>query len=118
MEFILTNLSMLIIELPILFIIGRFIMKNRYGTDSIIFSGAIATFMTTPYIWYICPLFFDPSSAYYLYLSQAVLILIEAVVLLSSLHMNINKAIIISAVINIVSYLFFSQVMAFIVGKM
>ena len=117
LDFILTNLSILIIELPILFVIGKFVLKNRYGTDSIIFSGSIATMMSTPYFWYVCPLFLSPSSPYYLYFSQAIVILIEAIVLCNALKMHINKAILISIAINIASYFFFGQVMAFIVGK-
>jgi hypothetical protein len=118
LDFILTNLSIMIIELPILFIIGKFILKNRYDTDAIIFSGAIATMMSTPYLWYVCPLFIDVNSSYYLYISQAIVILIEAVVLCNALRMHINKAILISAVVNIASYLLFLQVKMFIIGKM
>ncbi len=115
-EFLLTNLAILIIELPVLFLIGKFVLKNRIGSDSIIFSGAIATFMSTPYLQYICPLFFDINSSYYLYLSQATVIVIEAIVLCNALRISINKAIIISCIINILSYLFFGKVMQLILG--
>lgn len=117
LDFIITILSILIIELPILFIIGKFILKNEYGSDNIIFSGAIATAMSIPYIWYICPLFFNTSSAYYLYVSQSVGILIEALVLNNSLRMNFSKALIISIVINVASFLVAPQVKIFILGK-
>jgi len=115
-EFLLTNLAILIIELPVLFLIGKFVLKNRIGSDLIIFSGAIATFMSTPYLQYICPLFFDINSSYYLYLSQATVIVIEAIVLCNALRISINKAIIISCIVNVLSYLFFGKVMQLILG--
>ncbi|MDD4409174.1 MAG: hypothetical protein PHW52_00800 [Candidatus Pacebacteria bacterium] len=118
LEFILTNLSIMVIELPILFIIGKFILKDRYESDTIIFSGAIATMMSTPYLWYVCPLFFNVSSPYYLYFSQAIVILVESIVFCNALRMQISKALLISAVINIASYLLYSKVLAFIVVKM
>jgi hypothetical protein len=117
LDFIITILSILVVELPILFIIGKFILKGEYGTDSIIYSGTIATAMSVPYIWYVCPLFFNTSLAYYLYISQFIGILIEAIVFNNALRMSFNRALIISVIINIASFLFANQVKIFILGK-
>lgn len=118
LDFIITILSMMAVELPLLFIIIRFILKNRYDSDAMIFSGAIATSMTVPYLWYVIPMFVNTSANYYLYVSWAIVILIEALVFSNALRMSLSRAIIISAAVNIASFFFFPQVKAFIVGNL
>lgn len=115
-EFLFTVLANLVIELPLLFIISKFIMKWGYETDHVIFSGTIGAMMRLSYIWFVLPLFIASGTPYYIYILQAIGILIESLVLYNALRVDYNKALIISIVINVASFLAAPKVMSFIVS--
>lgn len=113
-EFLFAVLANLIIELPLLFLISKFILKWGYETDHVIFSGTIATLMSSAYIWFVLPLFITNDIPYYIYVLQGIGILIEALVLYNSLRINFNKAFVISIVINIASFFASQKILLFI----
>ncbi|MCK9393206.1 MAG: hypothetical protein WCX30_03340 [Candidatus Paceibacterota bacterium] len=113
-EFLFTILANLVIELPLLFIISKFIMKWGHETDHVIFSGTIGCAMRLSYIWFVLPLFLVSSIPYYIYILQAIGILIETLVLYNALRVEFNKILIVSVVINVASFLVAPKVMLFI----
>jgi len=113
-DFLFNVLANLVIELPLLFIISKFIMKWGYETDHVIFSGTIGTMMRLSYVFFIFPLFIAIGTPYYAYIIQAFGILIESVVLYNALRVDYNKALIISVVLGVASFLFSSKVLYFI----
>lgn len=113
-EFIFNVLANLIIELPLLFIISKFIMKWGYETDHVIFSGTVGALMRLSYVFFVFPLFITASTPYYVYILQALGILVESMVLYNALRVDYNKALIISAVLGIAAFLFSPKVFYFI----
>ncbi|MFA6252344.1 MAG: hypothetical protein WCX74_03010 [Candidatus Paceibacterota bacterium] len=113
-DFIFNILANLVIELPLLFIISKFIMKWGYETDHVIFSGTIGTLMRLSYVFYIFPLFVPSSVPYYLYILQALGILLESIVLYNALRVDYNRALIISIVLGAASFLFSPKILYFI----
>ncbi|MDD5639247.1 MAG: hypothetical protein PHR47_00330 [Candidatus Pacebacteria bacterium] len=113
-DFLFNILVNLIIELPLLFIISKFIMKWGYETDHVIFSGTIGAAMRLSYIYFVIPLFIADSIPYYIYVLQAIGILIESLVLYNAIRVEFNKVLVVSAIINIASFLAVPKIMYFI----
>lgn len=113
-EFLFNVLANLVIELPLLFIISKFILKWGYETDHVIFSGTIGSFMRLSYVFFVFPLFIPVTTPYYLYVLQALGVFVESMVLYNALRVNYNKALIISVVLGVASFLFSPKVYLFI----
>ncbi|MCK9578086.1 hypothetical protein M0R01_01160 [bacterium] len=113
-EFVFNVLANLVVELPILFIISKFIMKWGYETDHVIFSGTIGTLMRLSYVFFVFPLFVATNVPYYLYILQTLGVLTESVVLYNTLRIDYKKALIISILLGVASFLFSPKVFYFI----
>lgn len=102
-RFLLALLFSLIIEVPFLFILIKyiFLIKNLKNLD-ILSVGIIATTLTIPYLWFVIPAFVN--AAYYVYIGEGIVIITEAVIYLLLLKIGSIKSLIISIILNMLSY--------------
>lgn len=103
--FLKSLLFTIIVETVILYILIRFIFHNR---DTVIWlivlSGVTASLATLPYLWFIVPLFVK-TKLYYKVISEFLAIFIESFILLGFLRVKYHKALFISVVCNVISYI-------------
>jgi len=93
----------LIIEIPILFLIVKYIFKIKVKNSLLLFSGFFASFATLPYIWFIFPLFLKTYFSYTI-LGELIVFLLESIILYFMLNLNIKKALIASFICNFISF--------------
>jgi hypothetical protein len=70
----------------------------------LLLTGIVATLATLPYLWFILPLFIQSKLGYIL-VSEVSAIAIESVIILGLLKINYPKALLVSLVCNLSSYL-------------
>lgn len=104
-NFLFSLLLTIIIEIPIVFFLVRFIYRYKeIKISKIILVGFIASVLTLPYFWFILP-FYVPSRGLYLFLGEGLIIVIETIIYSQFLELKLSKAFIISLVANIISIL-------------
>ena len=95
----------IIIETSVLFLLFKVFYKQlKISNWLLLLTGIIASFSTLPYLWFILPLFIK-TKILYVSVSELSAILIESVIILGFLRINYAKAIIISVVCNMSSFL-------------
>ncbi len=102
-KFLICLFLTLLIELPIIFILINYIFKSKISVKKILFVGFLASTLTLPYLWFILPQFIN--SRYYIFIGELFVIVIESVMYNQLLNLNTNKAILLSATANILSFL-------------
>ena len=102
--FLVSLVITLFIEILVLFILAKYILKIKAKNSKIFFVGFIASFSTLPYLWFVLPHFF---ANYYVYatVGEVVVFVFEAIVYWQLLDLKIKKAIFVSFICNLVSFL-------------
>jgi hypothetical protein len=101
--FFLSLLLTLAVEIPILFLSAKYLLKIKIISKEILYWGVFVNLFSFPYLWFVFPLFI-PSHNYIL-IGEILIVLVESIILLKGLKMNFKNAIILSVVANIASYL-------------
>lgn len=102
MYFALSLLCTLAVEIPILFVLTRYLLKTKIPAKEIFYWGAFVNFFSLPYLWFVLPLFIGSSS--YALVGESLVVLIETTIFVTVLKINIKKAFLISLVANLASY--------------
>jgi hypothetical protein len=102
-KFLISLLLTLIVEIPILLILVKYFLKDkRNSVIHIIIVGLLASALTLPYLWFVLPPFINVN--YYIYIGEILVFLIESLVYYKFLNIRFNKALIISFIANLVSF--------------
>jgi hypothetical protein len=102
--FLLALLTTWAIEISILTALIRFAFRDKSVPISrIIGIGALCTALTLPYLWFVLPPFVDV--AYYVQIGEALVFIVEAVILNRLLGLDLKRALICSFVMNVASFL-------------
>ncbi len=101
--FLLSLLLTLAIEIPTLFLALKYLLKIKIQAKEVLYWGAFASLFSLPYLWFVFPLFI--TSRYYILIGEILVVLIEAIILLKAFKTNIRKALFLSFVANLASYL-------------
>jgi len=105
-EFLISLIFTLIIEISVLFIMLKFFFKKEYkkvSWQSLFFLGFLCSFATLPYLWFVIP-FFIHSRILYVLFGELFVFLIEAIIIHFFLKTKLKKAIIISFICNLFSF--------------
>ena len=105
-KFLLSLFFTLLIEIPILFLLLKYFLstKKEITNKNILVVGIIASMLSQPYLWFVLPPYIN--SRYYLYIGEIIVIVIEAIILNQLLNLNIKHSLIISFMMNIISFIF------------
>jgi hypothetical protein len=102
--FLLALITTWIIEISVLLALIRFAFRDKtIPLLKIIGIGALCTALTLPYLWFVLPPFVDAS--YYVQIGEALVFLVEAVILNRLLGLELKRAFICSFVMNAASFL-------------
>ena len=102
--FLLALITTWAIEIPILIVLIRFAFRDKtLPIPKIIGIGALCTALTLPYLWFVLPPFVD--AAYYVQIGEALVFLVEAVILNRLLGLEPKRALICSFLMNAASFL-------------
>lgn len=99
-----------LIETTVLFLLVRLFLKinkSQISNALLLFAGFIASFTTLPYVWFIFPKFFNFNYVYCLYAANAEIFafVCESIIYYFLLRINIKKAILLSLLCNLTSFL-------------
>jgi len=92
-----------IVEIPLLYLAVRYIVKPAEKPVDIIVTGLMMTALTLPYLWFVMPPFLDMS--WYPLNGEIVVIVLEAAIIWYMLKVRPLYSIIISAFLNAASYI-------------
>lgn len=98
-----------IVEIPLLFVAVRYILKSNKSVWDIIMTGILMTALTLPYLWFVMPPFLDMS--WYPLNGEIIVVLVESAVIWYMLRIKPLYSVILSAFVNAVSYLLGSLVL-------
>jgi len=102
-KFLISLFATLIIEIPALFLLLRFLYKNKkISLRKIIFVGFVASALTLPYLWFVLPPYI--LSNYYVYFGEIFVFLIEVLIYNQLLELKFKDAIFISFICNLLSF--------------
>ncbi|MBU4370145.1 hypothetical protein KKG58_05350 [Patescibacteria group bacterium] len=101
--FFLSLLLTLAVEIPVLFISVKYLLKLKIQAKEILYWSVFVNLFSLPYLWFVFPLFI--SSHNYILIGEILVVLIESIILLKVLKINLKNAIILSITANVVSYL-------------
>ena len=101
--FLLSLLLTLVVEIPTLFLVARYLLKIKIEAKEILYRGVFVNLFSLPYLWFIFPLFI--SSHNYILIGEILVVLIEAVILLKVLKIKFKNAFVLSLIANFSSYL-------------
>ncbi|MFH0906271.1 MAG: hypothetical protein V1824_02955 [archaeon] len=102
-SFLISLLINLIIEIPLVYLIIKFIYKEKLDFKKIIIVTLLASITTLPYLWFVFPSYIN--STYYLIIGEIIVFIIEAIIYKLLLDLKLIKAIILSLVANLFSFL-------------
>ena len=103
-RFLLALLLTWLIEIPILFILARYVFKVRdVSTWRILGSGLLASALTLPYLWFLLPSILTTASG--IYLGEVLVFLVEALLYRWLLGLSYPKALLLSFAVNTLSFL-------------
>ena len=93
------------IETTVLFLLVKiFFKKHTISNYIILLTGILASFSTLPYLWFIFPLFIK-TKVLYIIICESFAVLFESAVIMGLLRTTYIKALIISIICNMSSYL-------------
>jgi len=94
----------LLIEIPVLFLLVKNFSKEakKISNKEIFVAGSIATILSLPYLWFILPSYIN--ARYSPYMGEGIVVLIEAVILNQLLKLSIKESVLMSLVMNMVSF--------------
>jgi len=88
------------VETAVLLLLNWWQKKDEIS--DVLFAGIISSSLTIPYLWFVMPIFFD-SRMVYLFVSEALIVIVEALVLYKLLSLSLRLAVIASFLANIAS---------------
>jgi hypothetical protein len=92
-----------LIEVPLLFLLIRYIFKqNDLNAARIVGTGLLASALTLPYLWFVLSPYID--EAYYLLIGELLVIAVEAVIFFFLLRVKPVAAVFLSLVVNVSSF--------------
>ncbi len=103
-KFLLSLFFTLLIEIPVLFLLLKYFLstKKEITNKNILVVGIIASTLSQPYLWFVLSPYIN--SRYYLYTGELIVIVIEAIILNQLLNLSIKHSLIMSFVMNIISF--------------
>lgn len=101
--FLLSVLTTLVIEVPVLFLVSKYLLKAKIRTKEVLYWGVLVNLLSLPYLWFVFPLFIP--ARYYILIGEILVFLIEAVVLSQALKISFKNTLIMSFPANLASYL-------------
>ena len=100
--FLFSLLLTLVVELSVLFLVVRYLLKIKIPVKEILYWGILVNLFSLPYLWFVFPLFIW--SRYYILIGEILVVLIESVIFLRVFRINLKKALFLSFLTNIASY--------------
>ena len=91
-----------IVEVPLLFVAVRYILKSEKSVWDIIATGFLMTALTLPYLWFVMLPYLDMS--WYPLNGEIIVILVESAVIWHLLRIKPLYSVILSAFVNAASY--------------
>ena len=101
--FFISLLLTLVVEIPALFILAKYLLKVKAPAREILCWGFFVNLFSFPYLWFVFPLFI--SSHNFIMIGETLVVLMESIILLKVLKINFKNAIILSLITNVASYL-------------
>lgn len=103
-EFLYALLLTLIIEVPLILVIIKYLYKKlEIRIPQIIFISALASILTLPYLWFIFPAFIF-NRGYYIFWGELFAVLVEAIIYKQLFKIKLREALIISLLANAGSF--------------
>ena len=104
-KFLQALLITILIETLLLFLL----FKTKYKTlnisnNSLLFTGILASFSTLPFVWFVLPIYLQPNLSYLL-VSESSVMIVESLIIYMILKIDYKKALVVSIVCNLVSFL-------------
>ncbi|MGE5395649.1 MAG: hypothetical protein ACM3P1_12980 [Candidatus Saccharibacteria bacterium] len=104
-NFLKALLLTIFIETTVLFLLFYTVFKNeKYAHWLLLLTGTIPTMATLPYLWFIIPLFIH-AKLWYNLVCESLAVIVESVIILGLLKVKYPKALMISFICNMASYL-------------
>ena len=104
-EFLFSLLLTIIVETLVLFFVVKYFFKlKRISNSLLIFLGIFCSFATLPYLWFIFPLFLETRNIFILF-GEFLVVLIESIIYYFVLKVGWKKAVVLSLVCNLASFL-------------
>jgi hypothetical protein len=102
-KFLFSLLLTLIIEIPIVFFLIKFLYKYKeIRTLKLVFTGLVTSTLTLPYFWFVLP-FYISNRNLYIFFGEGLIILIEAIIYNQFLQLKFSRSFIISLFTNLSS---------------
>lgn len=102
-KFLFSLFLTLIVEVPIaVFLVKYFYKYKEIKISKIIFAGLMASTLTLPYFWFVLPAYIS-SRSLYIFIGEALIIFIEAIIYKQFLELKLSKAFVVSLVANVAS---------------
>lgn len=103
-RFLLALLLTWLIELPVLFLLARYVFKvHRVSAWRILGAGLLASGLTLPYLWFLLPSILTTANG--IYLGEVLVFLVEALLYRWLLGLSYTKALLLSFTANAISFL-------------
>lgn len=103
--FLLALLLTLVIEIPVLFVSTKLLAPSRYDEmrkADIFAVGVVCSTLTLPYLWFVLPPFLN--AAHFLLEGEAVVTVVEALIISHFLRVGVARALFFSLLCNSMSY--------------
>ncbi len=102
-KFLISLALTLIIEVPLVVLMVKYIIKLReVSLWKIIFVAFLASATTLPYLWFVIPPYVD--ARFYILYGEIFVVVTEAFIYNQLLKLNIIKALLLSITVNLISY--------------
>lgn len=103
-RFLLALLLTWLIELPVLFLLARVILRLPGVSNArLLAAGLVVSLLTLPVLWFVWPLLFP--AGYSIWLGEGLVWLVEALLYRWLLRIRLSEALLISLVLNGLSFL-------------
>jgi len=103
-SFLISLLISLVIEIPIVFLLAKYIYK-KIDKGGIIFASVIASVLTLPYLWFVLPAYLSGDRLIFIICGELAVIIIETFIYYKLLKLKVRQAFIVSFVANLASAL-------------
>ncbi len=90
----------IVVETVVLLLLNRW-QKSAKVSDVVV-AGIVSSSLTIPYLWFVMPIFFD-SQTLYVYTSESLIVIIEALILYKLLPLSLKQAFVASLIANLTS---------------
>lgn len=100
--FLFSLLLTLLVEIPVLFVVARYLLRIKVKAKEILYWGCFVNFFSLPYLWFVFPLFI--SSPNYIYIGECLVVVIEFVIFAKVLKINFSRSFVLALIANFTSY--------------